>query len=258
MPASNRMADLSWADVESRLASGAVVLVPVGAQEGHSTHLPLGTDTVIAEAVCDTLAQRLGGLVTPAVPFGYKSQIRTGGGHHWPGNIGLDGDLLIQLVRRILNDLIAKGATRIAVVNAHLENSWFITEACNLAVADHLDRSDLRIMAADWWAMLDGDDMVSVFDPPPDDISYEHAALVETSVMLHLAPDAVDMTKAPRHEFVQFPPYDIFPPPSDWITESGALAPVLNADAGKGRRIIELATSKLARAMQAEFGGSNP
>lgn len=258
MPASSRMADLTWHDVQTRLEAGAIVLVPVGAQEGHGTHLPLGTDTVIAQGVCDAIAGHLDGLVAPAVPFGYKSQIRTGGGHHWPGNIGLDGDLLIHLVRRILKDLIAKGADRIAVVNAHLENSWFITEACNLAVADHPDRGDLRIMAADWWAMLDGDDMVSVFDPPPGDISYEHAALVETSVMLHLAPDTVDMTKAPAHDFVQFPPYDIFPPPADWITESGALAPALNADAGKGQRIIELAVSKLARAMQAEFGESDP
>ena len=152
-----------------------------------------------------------------------------------------------------MRDLVAKGASRIGVINAHLENSWFITEACNLAIADAGDDSGVRIMSADWWAMLGADDFGSVFDPPPGDPSYEHAALVETAMMLHLAPGLVDMTKAPDHGFVEFPPYDVYPAPQSWITESGALAPVLNANADQGRQLVEMAAAKLATALESEL-----
>ncbi|MER6899930.1 creatininase family protein, partial [Amycolatopsis sp. NPDC000740] len=66
-----RLADLSSPDVAELAASGAILAVPLGATEQHGPHLPLSTDTDIATALCDRLAEeRPDVLVAPAVPYG--------------------------------------------------------------------------------------------------------------------------------------------------------------------------------------------
>ena len=256
MTAENRLSRLAWTDYKKRLDAGTIVLLPVGAQEAHAGHLPLATDTIIAQGVCEAIANDIDAVIAPAIPFGFKSQIRSGGGHHWPGNIGLDGNLLVELLRRVLKDLREKGAQRIAIINAHLENSWFIAEACNLAAEDASEDARFKIFSADWWSMLSGDDMTSVFDPPPGDPSYEHAALIETALMLHLAPDTVNLDAAPEHDFVEFQPYDVYPRDGSEFTESGALAPIKNANAIQGKELLGIAATKLAGAIANELDAS--
>lgn len=252
----NLMSRMAWIDVKERLEGGAVVLLPIGAQEGHGHHAPLGTDTIIGHGICESIANKINALIAPAVPFGYKSQPRTGGGHHFSGNIGLDGEVLIKLIRCILKDLADKGAKHIAIVNAHFENSWFITEACSLAMEEaQIKGLDYRIFYSDWWSALTQEDFENIFNPAPADPSYEHAALVETSMIMQLAPETINLDKVPPddHDFVVFPSYATFPVDPELVKGTGCMAPVLNADAEKGNSIIELAAEKLATGIITEF-----
>ncbi|QIZ37963.1 creatininase family protein [Saccharopolyspora sp. ASAGF58] len=52
-----------------------LLAVPLGATEQHGPHLPLGTDTTIAEELCRRLAQRMPKiLVAPAIPYGSSGE----------------------------------------------------------------------------------------------------------------------------------------------------------------------------------------
>ncbi len=73
------MDQLSWVDYERRVRDGAVVFLPCGATEQHGPHLPLGTDALLASAISADVAARVGGLVAPALSYGYKSQPKCGG-----------------------------------------------------------------------------------------------------------------------------------------------------------------------------------
>ena len=68
--------------------------------------------------------------------YAYKSQIRSGGGNHYCGTTSLDGNSLIEMVRDVLKEFARHGARKIAVIDGHYENEFFLTEACDLAIRD--------------------------------------------------------------------------------------------------------------------------
>ena len=57
-------------DVKRALADGLIALLPVGALEQHGPHLPLVTDTVLAEGIARRIAERSGGFLLPSITFG--------------------------------------------------------------------------------------------------------------------------------------------------------------------------------------------
>jgi len=252
---SHHIPQLTWQDVGERLDAGAVVLLPIGANEGHGHHLPLATDTLIATHVCEEVAERVDALIAPAVPWGYKSQMRTGGGHHRTGNIGLWADTLASLVSEVIVDLIEKGVRRAALINGHYENTWFLVEACHRAVREAgLAEGELRILSTAWWDVTDAEMLDACFPQPPKAIEYEHGALLETSIMLHIHPELVHMDRLPHHEFDRFPPYDIYPPDLSWANETGVLAPVDGASAESGARLMTMVADRIADAVATELG----
>jgi len=255
---SNWMAELSWAALEERIAGGAVVLVPVGANESHGPHLPLGTDRICACGFAEEIARRVDAVIAPEVPWGFRSQIKTGGGHHWTGNIGLDAELLVGVVRGTIRELTIKGMTKIAIVNGHYENVWFITEGCELAVRDlgAEPGGDLTIFTASWWDMVTDDDLTACFDTPPESIEYEHGALLETSIMLSMRPELVATDKFPQHGFKRFPPYDIFPQDPARANETGSLATSDGANAEAGAELIRLIADRMADGIRTELGAA--
>ena len=70
MTASHKWEELTSAQLTDRLAADpdCVALIPVGATEQHGPHLPTGTDTIIATALCEHVSARTGAPVLPAVP----------------------------------------------------------------------------------------------------------------------------------------------------------------------------------------------
>ncbi|MDX6230264.1 MAG: creatinine amidohydrolase, partial [Frankiales bacterium] len=86
--AARRWAELTWPEVRDSVTPDqghAVGLVPVGATEQHGPHLPVGTDTLVAQAICDAASVRTGALVLPALPVG----VSYGHGTVLPGTLSL-------------------------------------------------------------------------------------------------------------------------------------------------------------------------
>lgn len=69
------MSDLAAATSPELARAGGALLVPVGSTEQHGPHLPLGTDTLVAEAVARRLADALpGAVVAPSLPYGSSGE----------------------------------------------------------------------------------------------------------------------------------------------------------------------------------------
>ncbi|VXC57248.1 mycofactocin biosynthesis peptidyl-dipeptidase MftE [Nocardioides sp. AX2bis] len=154
----------------AEVAGTGVVLVPVGSTEQHGPHLPLGTDTLVATAVADTLAARLasdvagGCWVAPPVAYGSSGEHQS-----FPGTLSVGTDVL----RTVLVELVRSARTwcdRVVLVNGHGGN----LEAVRGAV-EQMTYEGHRV---DWvpCAVAGAD---------------AHAGRTETSLMLHLHPDAV-------------------------------------------------------------------
>ena len=118
------IAELSWPEFQAKVAKGAPVFLPLGTTEQHGPHLPLGVDVVLPTGVCERVARAVGGLVAPTIPYGYKSQPRSGGGESFPGTLSLDAHTFALVMRDVIRGLGTHGVKKLVVVNGHFENSW--------------------------------------------------------------------------------------------------------------------------------------
>ena len=170
------LAETHWKEVKATPYELAVL--PWGATEAHNYHLPYGTDIVEAEKIA-TEAARLAWdqgakvIVLPVIPFG----VNTG---QWDVKLDMNINPSTQLL--ILRDLIEvlnrQGIHKLIILNSH-GGTDFKTMIRELG----LKFPDMFIAQCNWFQALDQ----KLFFENKDD----HAGEMETSLMLHLAPDLV-------------------------------------------------------------------
>ncbi len=244
---------LTWTEYRERLAADPVLILPAGALEQHGPHLPMSCDALLATAMAERLAEALDGLVLPALTYGYKSQARSGGGQTFPGTTSLDGHTLTGNVRDILRELARQGIRRIAVINGHVENQWFLTEGIDLALRD-IGTPGPAVVRCEFWNYTPQHVLDQVFDGPFPGVDLEHAALLETSMMLALHPELVRTECIPDHPAAEFPGHDRYPQNGVGVPDTGVLAPAGGASREKGELLIDRTVAAMARALAEEFG----
>lgn len=249
------MQHLSWVEYRRRMEAGAVVFIPVGALEQHGPHLPLGTDALLATAVACGTAERVGGLVAAPFNYGYKSQGRCGGGQCFSGTTSLDAATLIGLALDVVRELVRHGARHVVFVDGHYENQWFLTEACELAVREHRGLAPgLALLRTEYWDFCSPEFLDPLFPNGFPGFALEHAAVIETSLMLYHHPELVDLAALPDDGPAHFDCWDVFPQDGRGVPPSGVLSSARGADAAKGALIHAAVCDGLAAAVRAEWG----
>lgn len=246
--------DLTWHEYQEHIKNECLVFLPVGALEQHGPHLPMGTDAIFAEYMAVEVAKRLNGIVLPTIRYGYKSQARSGGGQTFPGTTSVDGSTLTNLVKDIIRELGRHGVKNLAVIDGHFENKWFLTEAIELAQREFANQNTtMQIIRTEYWDYTPQEVYDKIFEGPFPGVDLEHAALIETSMMLYLHPERVHKSKIPNHPQANFPPCDIFPQNGEGVPETGVLAPAGGASAKKGELIIKTTVDKMTSSLAEIF-----
>jgi creatinine amidohydrolase len=199
-------------------------------------------------------AQQLNGLVLPALDYGYKSQARSGGGQLFPGTTSLDGQTLTAMVQDILREVFRHGVRQVVVLNGHVENQWFLTEGIDLALREALPhKPGLRVIRCEYWDYTPQETLDAVFDGPFPGVDLEHAALLETSMMLALHPELVLTDAIPEDAMGQFPGHDCYPPDNRGVPPSGVLAPASAASAEKGQLLIKTTVDAMVAGLRQDL-----
>ncbi|KQY50089.1 MULTISPECIES: mycofactocin biosynthesis peptidyl-dipeptidase MftE [unclassified Nocardioides] len=206
------------------LAADCHVLVPIGSTEQHGPHLGMGTDTAIAVAVTDRLAARIGGTayVAPPIAFGASGEHKGFPGLMSIGNEALEL-MLVELVRSMRD-----WAGEVTFVNAHGGNLTALTAAvARMRTEGHNVR----------WLPCATEEV---------DL---HAGHVETSIMLHLDPAAVDMGAAEVGDTRALA--DVLPTLMAQgvigVSANGVLGDPTTATAAEGERLLEQIVEKALR-----------
>jgi creatinine amidohydrolase len=163
----NNIATNTWSQVANR--ESTILLLPLGSCEQHGPHLPLDTDTQIAQHLCAQAAlqdDRL--LIAPSLSI-------TASGEHagFPGTLSIGTDALTQVLIEIVRS--ADWCNGVVFVNGHGGNADAVAAAARTLNSEH------RNVAA-WWPRIEHGDA--------------HAGASETSIMLAINPELVNMAKA--------------------------------------------------------------
>lgn len=249
------MAELSWPEFQRRVAAGAPVFLPLGSTEQHGPHMAMNVDVVLPTAVCERVAREVGGLVAPTIPYGYKSMPRSGGGEAFPGTTSLDAHTFSLVVRDVVRSLGHDGVRRLVVLNGHFENAWPAVEGVDLGLRE-LRRdgiADMQLMRLEYWDFVRRETLDNLFPDGFPGTELEHASLLETSLMLLLRPELVDIDKVPSDGPAKFPTYDKFPVPEGFGPASGVLAVAQGSSAEKGGWLMDDHVELIVRAVRKEF-----
>ena len=181
--------NLTGPEVGERLGEGSVVVWPMGAVEQHGPHLPLSVDYVIAEetarAAVEACGEELDIWLLPTLAVTKSNE------HAWsPGTLWLSAETMLAVVDDVARSVAATSAKRLVFLNAHGGNSALLGMACREVRLKH------GLMTF----------LVHPFVPPDQGgASGEHELAMgihgghdETSLMLHLRPELVQMDKATR------------------------------------------------------------
>lgn len=181
-----RVATLTMEELARGLTDGRWLLLPFGTVEGHGPHLALGADLIDAARICGAVAERAGGLVAPAVPYGVCRTMR-----NLPGTVSLSMATFTVVVGEIVREYVRHGARRLALYSGHAEPAQL--EALREAVVPVVDADPtLTVLVVGPYAFLD-----PVREAAGLTGRDGHAASLETSTVLVLDPAAVRLDRIP-------------------------------------------------------------
>jgi creatinine amidohydrolase len=164
-----------------------IAILPLGAHEYHGPHLPLETDTIIAGAVAARLRRALPDtldvIFLEAEPTGYSPEHLDR-----PGTRSLGFDEAVNRWLATATDLATRGIRKLILLNAHGGNSPLLT----VVATEARIRLAMLCVATSWTRFGVPDGIIA----PEDKALDIHGGDIETSVMLAIAPDKVDMASA--------------------------------------------------------------
>lgn len=185
----------NWPEVEKRLRSSTLLLLPVGSVEQHGPNGLIGTDHLVAEALARRVGEDLGELVAPTLAYGMSH-------HHlgFPGTSSLSPRTMIHLVCDILSGFYRNGFRRFYFVNGHGGNDSSLKAAFSEFLLDH---PDARTALSNWWLLPEVTEQEKIFF---GDSNGYHATCGEVAVTWHLYPHlerpiAPGRAPDPHHEW---------------------------------------------------------
>jgi len=165
-----------------------VVVMVTGAMEAHGTHLPLATDSFLPTYLAEKVAEKTDALVLPTIHFGDSWDF-----NNFEGTISIAPNVLVDVYNSIMKGVFKHGFQYLVVLNGHGGNIPALTMAAKTATK----RGNRIVIIVNWWKDLAKNARKLVEETPGG-----HAAEDETSELMHVRPDLVDMSKAVSHRVV--------------------------------------------------------
>lgn len=189
-PTTRRLDELRAPQLDDLLTDRSILIQPLGAIEQHGPHLPFNTDLLIAERVATAAVERAASErdVWLLPPLAYTKSNE----HAWSsGTIWLSADTLLRVLDDVGRCVAMTPARKLVFMNGHGGNSALV------GVANRELRLNHGLMT-----------FLAHPGVPPDQGGVSgadehgmgiHGGTDETSLMLHLAPELVDMSVATRN-----------------------------------------------------------
>ena len=233
--ASVELEHLTWLEAEEALAEYEVVLLALGARsKEHGPHLQLNNDYLMAEYLKDRVMAQVPVAVLPTLQYGYYPAFLD-----YPGSVSLRPETFRDMIIDIARSMAGYGIRKVYVLNTGVSTLRPLRSAREELASERIELRFLDILAVD--------------EGLPDGLLEQeggtHADEGETSMMLYIAPQAVDMDKAvkdydPRPDR---PGLSRLPEGSGSYSPTGIWGDPTLATREKGRIIVEHTITEIVR-----------
>lgn len=169
-----RLQNSTWPKIKDYFKENDIVILGLGSCECHGTHLPLGTDFIVADKIIDLVEQKKPNiLITPTIPYGSSNYFS-----EFPGTISIGTECLYNVLMKVINSLFEAGARKFIIINGHGGNIPAIEMA-----GYEIGKKGALMSILNWWIMAK--DLNSSWNGG-------HAGGLETAAIMYINPEIVD------------------------------------------------------------------
>lgn len=177
-----KLENLTWIEAEEVLKEYEVVLIPLGARtKEHGPHMPLNTDWLLAEYLAERVANEVPVVLMPTIQYGYYPSFLED-----PGSVSLKLETFKEMLKDICISMSRYGVKMFYVLNTGVST----IKGLKLA-AEELRELGIEMRYTDILRACS-----SVEEEISEQEGGTHADEIETSMMLYIRPEVVDMSKA--------------------------------------------------------------
>jgi creatinine amidohydrolase len=216
--------DMSWPEAERALTADAIVVIPIGAaSKEHGPHLRLANDWIMAEYLRRRLAERAAVVVAPTVGLSFYPAFV-----EYPGSISLRLETARDVLIDVVRSLARHGPRRFYALNTGISTLRALRPAAEALAADGI--------------VLHYTDLSKALAPTEKQVAQQeggtHADELETSMMLYIAPDTVDMPRAVKDYHTGSGPLTRNPDGPGVYSPTGTWGDPTLATSAKGERLV--------------------
>jgi len=177
-----KLENLTWVEAEKVIKKCKIILIPLGARtKEHGPHMPLNTDWIIAEYLANRVASEVPVILMPTIQYGYYPSFL-----EYPGSVSLKLNTFKEMVKDICISMSNYGIKKFYVLNTGVSTIYGLKMA-----AEELRERGIEMRYTDILKALS-----SVEKEISEQEGGTHADEIETSMMLYIKPEVVDMSKA--------------------------------------------------------------
>lgn len=229
-------------DIKEKIQQAPTAILPIGAVEAHGPHLPLGTDNFLAVEMAKKLSSEINSFILPTLPYGQVWSLR-----NFPGSITVSNQSMINMIVDIGVSLWQQGFTTFIMMNGHLGNQNALKDVARILYEKVPDLKTYYFFYPGMNIYAD-----EVRENQSAHAVYFHACEIETSYMLYLAPEHVQMDRAIT-DIPNIPiDADVTPTPWETFTKSAVLGDATSATQEKGEYILTRVIQNMVKILRQE------
>jgi creatinine amidohydrolase len=230
----NYLKELSWTNFVERKKEVDLVIIPTGAFEVYGPHLPLGTDTLVAEKISEIVSTRVKSIIGPTLEVGDSAEL-----DEFPGTITIRPESFKTYLWDSVESLKKWGFTRFLFVNTHVGNVPIIDQV----IIDLQRTEGIQCAQVDYWRFIQNNCNGII----ETEFAHGHASEAGTSVMLYLYPELVDKSNIVNEDPKTIDKYtDIHTYlPYSAYSESGTIGDATSGSKEKGKLLVERSVERI-------------
>jgi creatinine amidohydrolase len=189
--------DQSSPQLGEYLKKRTLLILPIGTTEEHGDHMPVDTDARIAEAygtrLAEALVPEMSVLLMDTIRYGYSLKIM----RQWPGTIIIRSRVFMDMIFDLCRSLLDMGFEKLVMLDCHGGHGGLL----NTVSRELCDATDKAVAIIKPFVMARNEFNAARKSPAGGAL---HGCEFETSLVLHISPEVVDMSKATNVDFFRY------------------------------------------------------